>query len=269
MLNQSPVNAQIEGHVGILTFNRPRLMNAFNSELIDASNKAMSEFVSNETVMAIIVRGNGKCFSAGFDMKESAAREIKGEDQWREILTKDFDFIMQFWNSPKPTIAAAHGYCIGGAMEILMACDLAVASKNTLFGEPEVRFGSGIVAMLAPYVVGPKHAKEFLLTGNDRITAQRCYEMGILNRIVADGYEMNAAMEFAKQIASAAPHSLRMTKAAIHRSYELAMMREAMQEALETDIQIESDVSPERSEFNRIRREQGLKAALAWRDKRK
>ena len=95
------------------------------------------------------------------------------------------------------------------------------------------------------------------MTGNDRVTAQRCYEMGILNRIVADGYEMNAAMEFAKQIASAAPRSVRMTKAAIHRSYELAKMREAMQEALETDIQIESDVSPKRSEFNRIRREQG------------
>ena len=154
-------------------------------------------------------------------------------------------------------------------MELLMACDLAVASENTFFGEPEVRFGSGIVAMLAPYLVGPKHAKELLLTGNDRVTAQRCYEMGILNRIVADGYEMNAALEFANRIASAAPHSVKMTKAAIHRSYELANMREAMQEALETDIQIEADESPERSEFNRIRREQGLKAALAWRDKRK
>jgi enoyl-CoA hydratase len=269
MLDQRPVNTRIEGRVGILTFNRPQVMNAFNSALIDASNRAMSEFNDNDDVLAIIVHGSGRCFSAGFDMKESAARGISGEEQWRDVLTKDFEFIMQFWNSPKPTIAVAHGYCIGGAMELLMACDLAVASENTFFGEPEVRFGSGIVAMLAPYLVGPKHAKELLLTGNDRVTAQRCYEMGILNRIVADGYEMNAAMEFAKQIASAAPHSLRMTKAAIHRSYELAKMREAMQEALETDIQIESNVSPARAEFNRIRSEQGLKAALAWRDKRK
>ncbi len=268
MLDQRPVNTRIEGRVGILTFNRPQVMNAFNSALIDAANIALSKFNDNDDVLAIIVHGNGKCFSAGFDMKESAARGISGEEQWRDVLTKDFDFIMQFWNSPKPTIAVAHGYCIGGAMELLMACDLAVASENTFFGEPEVRFGSGIVAMLAPYLVGPKHAKELLLTGNDRITAQRCYEMGILNRIVADGYEMNAALEFADRITSAAPHSVRMTKAAIHRTYELANMREVMQEALETDIQIEADESPERSEFNRIRREQGLKAALAWRDKR-
>ena len=191
---------------------------------------------------------------------------ISGEAEWRDVLTKDFDFIMQFWNSPKPTIAAAHGYCIGGAMELLMACDLAVAGETTRFGEPEVRFGSGIVAMLAPYVIGPKQAKELLLTGNDKVTAYRCYQMGILNQVVADGAEMEAALELANQIVNAAPRSVQMTKAAIHRAYELAEMRTALREALETDIKIEADESPERVEFNRIRKDQGLKAALAWRN---
>jgi enoyl-CoA hydratase len=268
MSEQSPVTTRIDGRIGILTLNRPRVMNAFNGALIDATNRAMDAFMIDDAVLAIIVRGEGRCFSAGFDMKESAARGISGEEEWRDVLTKDFDFIMQFWNAPKPTIAAAHGYCIGGAMELLMACDLAVASETTFFGEPEVRFGSGIVAMLAPYVIGPKQAKELLLTGNDRITAKRCYEMGILNRVVAEGEEMEAAMELANQIASAAPRSVQMTKAAIHRAYELAQMRTALLEALETDIQIETDESPERLEFNRIRKEQGLKAALAWRDGR-
>ena len=268
MSDQSPVTTRIDGRIGILTLNRPQVMNAFNSALIEATNKAMTAFMKDDTVLAIIVHGEGRCFSAGFDMKESAARGISGEDEWREVLTKDFDFIMQFWNAPKPTIAAAHGYCIGGAMELLMACDLAVAAETTLFGEPEVRFGSGIVAMLAPYVIGPKQAKELLLTGNDRIPAQRCFEMGILNRVVADGEEMDAAMEMAHQIASAAPRSVQMTKAAIHRAYEFAQMRTALLDALETDIRIEADESPERVEFNRIRTEQGLKAALAWRDSR-
>lgn len=268
MSDQSPVTTRIDGRIGILTLDRPRVMNAFNGALIDATNRAMDTFMNDDAVLAVIVRGEGRCFSAGFDMKESAARGISGEEEWRDVLTKDFDFIMQFWNAPKPTIAAAHGYCIGGAMELLMACDLAVASETTFFGEPEVRFGSGIVAMLAPYVIGPKQAKELLLTGNDRITARRCYEMGILNRVVAEGEEMEAAIELANQIASAAPRSVQMTKAAIHRAYELAQMRTALLEALETDIQIETDESPERLEFNRIRKEQGLKAALAWRDGR-
>jgi len=268
MTNESAVTTEIDGRIGILTFNRPQVMNAFNGALIDATNKAMNDFMNDDAVLAVVVHGDGRCFSAGFDMKESAARGISGEDQWREVLTKDFDFIMQFWNAPKPTIAAAHGYCIGGAMELLMACDLAVASESTIFGEPEVRFGSGIVAMLAPYVIGPKQAKELLLTGNDKVSAKRCYEMGILNRVVEDGTEMDAAMDLARQVANAASRSVQMTKAAIHRAYELADMRTALLDALETDIKIEADESPERLEFNRIRKEQGLKAALEWRNKR-
>ena len=86
MLEQRPVNTRIEGRVGILTFNRPQVMNAFNSALIDASNRAMSKFNDNDDVLAIIVHGSGKCFSAGFDMKESAARGTSGEEQWRCLL---------------------------------------------------------------------------------------------------------------------------------------------------------------------------------------
>lgn len=199
-------------------------------------------------------------------MKESAAKGISGEKAWRKALTVDFDFIMQFWNSPKPTIAAAHGFCIAGAMEIVMACDLAVADETTFFGEPEVRFGSGIVALLAPYITTPKYAKEILLTGNDKLTALRCEQMGLLNQVVPDGSALEAAMALANQITSASARSVQMTKSAINRSYELAKMREALAEALEVGIAIESDESPERLEFNRIRKEKGLKAALEWRD---
>lgn len=263
----TPILTEIEGRTGILTFNRPAVMNAFNSDLIAASHAAMADFLANPRVLAIVVHGAGRCFSAGFDMKESAAKNITGEAEWRKVLTTDFDFIMQFWDCPKPTIAAAHGFCIGGALEVLMACDLAVADETTLMGEPEVRFGSGIVAMLAPYVTGPKQAKELLLTGNDRIPARRCFEMGLLNRIAPEGEALDSALDLARQIASASPPSVQRTKRAVNRSYDLARMREALAEALEIDVQIEADQSPERVEFNRIRKEQGLKAALAWRDR--
>lgn len=267
-MTDTPVTTTREGRVAILTFNRPKAMNAFNGALIAATNRAMQDFAADDRVLAIVVHGAGRCFSAGFDMKESAARNVAGADQWRPILTEDFDFIMQFWDSPKPTIAAAHGYCIGGAFELLMACDLSVAADTALLGEPEVRFGSGIVAMLAPYVTGPKQAKELLLTGNDRMQAQRVLEMGILNRVVPEGEELEAAMDLARQIANGSARSVQVTKRMINRTYELAQMRAALAEALEADVQIEADESPERTEFNRIRREDGLKAALAWRDAR-
>ena len=266
-MNDSPVLTWLEGRTGILSFNRPHVMNAFDSALISATNAAMAELLSDDRVLAIIVHGEGRCFSAGFDMKESAAKNINGAKAWREVLTTDFDFIMQFWDSPKPTIAAAHGFCIAGAMEVLMACDLAVASKETVMGEPEVRFGSGIVAMLAPYVTGPKQAKELLLTGNDRISAQRCYEMGLINRVTPEGQALEEALMLAHQITSASAPSVQLTKRAINRTYELANMRKGLAEALEIDVGIESDMSPERLEFNRIRKDENLKAALAWRDK--
>lgn len=265
-MSDAPVLSRVENRTGILTFNRPHVMNAFDSALITATHEAMSGFLSDDGVHAIVVHGAGRCFSAGFDMKESAAKGVTGEEAWRKVLTADLDFIMQFWNSPKPTIAAVHGFCIAGAMEVMMACDLAVASEETVMGEPEVRFGSGIVAMLAPYVTGPKQAKELLLTGNDRIPAQRCYDMGLINRIVPEGEALKAALALAHQITSASAPSVQLTKRAINRTYELAQMRQGLAEALDIDVQIEADMSPERLEFNRIRKEQGLKAAIDWRN---
>jgi enoyl-CoA hydratase len=259
---------RVEDAVGRLTFNRPSVLNAFDPILIAETREALAELVDDPTVGAIIVHGAGRAFSAGFDIKASAQAGERSADQWRQVLETDFDFIMQFWDCPKPTIAAVHGYCVGGAFELMLACDMTVAGRGALFGEPEVRFGSGIVAMLLPWVAGPKHAKEILLTGQDKLSAERALQLGLVNRVVDDGEELDAALALARDIIAAAPASVRMTKRAINRTYEIMGMRQALLQALETDILIETSGGPERTEFNRIRREQGLKAALAWRDAR-
>ena len=173
---------------------------------------------------------------------------------------------MQFWDCPKPVIAAVHGYCLAGAFEMALACDITIAAEGTRFGEPEVRFGSGIVAMLLPWMTTPKLAKELLLTGNDRIDASRALAMGIVNEVVPEGQHLERALAVARDIASAASQSVRMTKRAINRTYEIMGMRQALLAALDIDVLIEAGAGPERSEFNRIRKEQGLKAAVAWRD---
>ena len=85
----------------------------------------------------------------------------------------------------KPTIAAG-GNCIAGAFELALACDVTIAAKNTRLGEPEVRFGTGIVAMLLPWVTGPKQAKELLLTGEDKLSADDALRIGIVNQVVPD-----------------------------------------------------------------------------------
>jgi enoyl-CoA hydratase len=260
------VLTRCDGRIGILTFNRPAVLNAFSSALISETNAALRSLVDDPSVRVIVVHGAGRAFSAGFDLKESATKATRGVAAWRQVLEADFNFIMQFWDCPKPTVAAVHGYCLAGAFELALACDATVAGEGARFGEPEVRFGSGIVAMLLPWLTGPKQAKELLLTGDDQLTSRRMLEIGVVNRVVADADVLEAALAMARTIASASPESVRLTKRAINRSYEMMGMRQALLAALETDIAIESNESPERVEFNRIRKADGLAAALAWRN---
>ena len=265
-MSYEAISVARDGAVGILTFAREKVLNAFNSELIAETNTAMAEFTADDGVRAILVKGAGRAFSAGFDLAASSSRKLEGPADWEEVLSYDLDFIMQFWDCPKPTISAVHGYCLAGAFELALACDLTVAAESTRFGEPEVRFSSGIVAMLMPWMTGPKQAKELLLTGNDRITAHLAYDFGLINRVVPDGEEVEVAMAMAQDMAAAAAHSVKMTKRAINRSYDIMGMREALLMSLDIDIQIESTMTDEKAEFKRIRQEDGLKAALAWRD---
>jgi enoyl-CoA hydratase len=257
-----------DGRIGILAFDRPRALNAFSSALMAEASAALAELVADPRVLAIVVRGEGRAFSAGFDLKEGAARGTRGADAWRAVLQADFDFILQFWDCPKPTVAAVHGYCLAGAFELALACDVTIAAESTCFGEPEVRFGSGIVAMLLPWFVGPKLAKEMLLTGADRLTAQRMLEIGVVNQVVPEAALEGAARDMARSLAAASPEAVRQTKRAIHLAYDRMGLRAALSAALEIDIAIEADENPERAEFNRIRGEAGLAAALAWRDSR-
>ena len=260
------IQARIEGRIGVITLNRPQVLNAFNRALIREVTDVMKRFTEDPAIRAIVLHGAGRAFSAGFDMKESAARAVSGTGQWREVLEQDFNFIVQFWDCPKPTVAAIHGYCLAGAFELALACDITVAAAGTMLGEPEVRFGSGIICLLLPWVTSPKFAKELLLTGDDRIDAERAMLMGVVNQVVPLGMELTKAMEIARDLCAASPLSVQLTKRAINRNYEVMGMRQALLAALDTDVLIESTGGPEREEFDKIRREQDLKAALAWRD---
>ncbi len=266
---ESPVEIRVEDRIGYLTFNRPRQLNAFNLALMEAASAGLKQLVEDPAVLAIVVSGSGRAFSAGFDLKEADAGPPRESlEDWRRVLEYDYDFIVQFWDCPKPTIAAVQGYCLAGAFEVMLACDMTVAAEGSFFGEPEVRFGSGIVCMLLPWMTTPKIAKELLLTGADRLTAQRMYEVGIVNRVVPEGEALTAAAALARDLTAAAPHSVRLTKQAINRTFEVQGLRAALAQALDQELLIEFGAGPERKEFNRIRKEEGLKAAIAWRDSR-
>jgi len=262
----STVTFHREGSVGVITLNRPEKLNAINDAMKADLHQVLDLAEADTLVRAILVHGNGRAFSAGFDLTGGTAGT--GLAEKRKELEEDFDLIMRFWDSPKPTVSAIHGFCLGGALELAIACDLTIASAACKMGEPEPKFGSGIVAMLLPWLINPKHAKQLLLTGEDKLDAQRAYEIGLINQIADEGKHVEAAMAMAKKVAALDRTAITYTKQAINRSYDIMGMRQALLSALETDIIIESTETPESTEFNTVLAEQGLKAALKWREEK-
>jgi enoyl-CoA hydratase/carnithine racemase len=256
------------GPVARLTLNRPERANALNQTMLAEIGAALDEAENDADIRALIVRGAGAAFSSGFDLKEQMERQPRGADQWRAILRRDFDTVMRFWHFPRPTIAAVRGPCLAGACELALACDLTIAADDAFFGEPELKFGAGIVAMILPWIVGPKIAKEIILTGEDRIPAARAKEIGMVNRVVPAAELDAAALVLARHIAAIDPDLVKDTKRAINRAFEAQNMLQALEEALAIDLAIEGAGSPDKAQFMAIARRDGLKAALAWRDAR-
>jgi enoyl-CoA hydratase len=175
---------------------------------------------------------------------------------------------MGFWNLSNPTIASVHTYALAGGFEMALACDITIAAEGTRMGEPELKFNSGIVALLLPWLTNPKKAKQLILTGNDRLDARAALDLGLINEVVPAGEEFDAAMEMAREIAVVDKEVVRLTKKAINQSYETMGMGEALRSALEIDVEIESLETTDGKQFKKIMRERGLKAAVAWRDAR-
>jgi enoyl-CoA hydratase/carnithine racemase len=175
---------------------------------------------------------------------------------------------MRFWSLSKPTIAAVHGPCLAGAFELALACDISIAAENATFGEPELKFGAGIVTMILPWITGPKQAKEIIYNGLDNVSAHEALRLGLVNRVVPAGEDVEAAMAMARNIAVVDPDLVRETKKAINRTYEAMGMREALQTALDIDHTIESHGSPDKRQFMDVARAHGLRAAIRWRDQR-
>jgi enoyl-CoA hydratase len=150
-------------------------------------------------------------------------------------------------------------------MEMAVACDITLAASGCRFGAPEVKFGSGIVALLLPWFCGPKKAKELLLTGTDRLSAEQAQACGLVNQVVSADTLLESARAMAMDIAANDQLAVRLTKQAINRSMETAGMRRALLDALETDVEIESTETAESRQFNDILKNAGAKAAIAWR----
>lgn len=257
-----------DGPLATITLDRPQVLNALGARLIESVHAALDDAERDEAVRVVILRGEGRAFSAGYDLKETVAHPVSGPLAWRERLSREHRFVLRFWDFPKPVVAAVHGYVLGGACDLAMICDLTVAAEGTLFGEPEIRFGSGVVTLVMPWVLGMKKTRELLYTGHDKLDASEALALGLVNRVVLPERLLDEARALALAVARVDPVAVRLTKQAINRTYEIQGFKQALDYNLEVDTILEAAETPDRREFNRIREEQGLKAAIRWREAR-
>lgn len=257
----------VDGPVATITLNRPDKLNAINTEMVGELDRRLAEAAADDGVKVLLIQGAGRAFSSGYDITDEIEDRIETPLEWLPVLRRDVDLTMRIWSFPKPTIAVVHGYCLGGACEIAMACDLIVASEDAWFGEPEIQYGSGPVTLLMPFVLGQKKTNELLLTG-DRIEASEAQRLGLVNRVVPPDRLAAAARELALRIAPTPLAVLRLTKQTLNRAYEAMGLRAAVEANIDVSAIINGANTPEQQEFDAIATRDGLRAALAWRDAR-
>jgi enoyl-CoA hydratase/carnithine racemase len=181
-----------EPHVALITIDRADKMNALDEDVIQGLQRAWRRFADGDERVAILAAAGDRAFSVGADIK-NPPREM-----WQGVPSVGVELT-------KPVIAAVHGWCIGGAYVIVQMCDLVVAAENTVFKYPEAQIGftGGLIAS-AIARLPHKIAMEFMLLGQD-LSASRAYEVGMVNRVVANGTQVNAALEYARILVRSAP----------------------------------------------------------------
>ena len=256
----------VDGRVGIVSLNRPEKLNAISAELKRALVERFLEADADPATSVVVLRAEGRSFSAGYDIAPNPARAARRGNAlaWRESLTDDVALEMTPWDMKKPVIASVQGHCLGGGCEMVMMCDLTIAADDAVFGEPEIRFSNVGPALVMPFVIGLKRARELLYFG-DTINAETALQYGMVNRVVPRSDLEAATLKFARRLALISPEALAGTKLALNRGAEAAGFRNAIHAGLDVLAPVYAARTEVGMKFDEIRDKEGLGAALRWR----
>jgi enoyl-CoA hydratase len=211
------VEYELRGHTALITIRRPEARNAVNGEVATAMEAAIDRLESEDDAWVGIIAGEGTVFCAGADLKAISSGQAQGLSTQRGGFA---GFVKRHRN--KPVIAAVDGPAFAGGCEIVLACDLVVASRNAAFGVPEVKrslvaAGGGLFRL--PRALPRNIAMELVLTG-DPIPAERAHELGLVNQLVEPGEAVNGALALADRISANAPLAVRESRHVVLGSYE-------------------------------------------------
>ena len=220
-----------DGGVAILTINRPKVLNALNSQTLDELRRAILDLKRDDSVRTVILTGAGeKSFIAGADINELATQTpVSG----REHAMAGQHILDLIEHMGKPVIAAINGFALGGGCELAMACTIRIAADTAKLGQPEINLGlipgyAGTQRLTR--IVGRGRALELLLTG-DQVTAQEAHRLGLVNRVVPAAELMAEAKKLAATLAAKAPVAIRYILEAVHKGVEMPFAQAQVFEA--------------------------------------
>ena len=263
-MSYETITYETDERVAIITFNRPKQLNAFNQTLKNEVRDAVKKFDGDNDRRVLVVTGaGGKAFSAGYDLKESGGQARTDLDQWRARMGDDYSFTRSVWECSKPVIAMIEGHCLAGALEFAQMCDIRYCSEDSSFGVVETRFSAGVVTFVMPWIIGAR-AREMIYSG-DTIGAEEAQKIGLVNRVFPKAKLRAETMKRAKKMSQVALSCLKWNKRAINHSFETMGLRSAIQYGSEASAIMDATGSPEADTFETIRRSEGLPAALKWR----
>ncbi|MEV5548287.1 enoyl-CoA hydratase [Streptomyces sp. NPDC052309] len=234
----SPVRYERRGPVAVVTMDRPDYRNAQNSAMTYALDRGFYRAADDDEVKVVVLAGAGKHFSAGhdigtperdahlpFDRRAGLWWDHSGKEGAESRFARESEVYLGMcrrWRElPKPVIASVQGACVAGGLMLAWVCDLIVASDDAFFADPVVRMGiPGVEYFAHPWVMPPRIAKEFLFTG-ERMSAQRAYEVGMVNQVVPRAELAERTMELAARMAEMPRMGLALAKRAVNQAEDL------------------------------------------------
>ncbi len=261
-----------------ITLNRPEKLNALSFELQTELNTALWEADNDNNVHAVILRGNGRAFSAGYDLSPMANRRpaAEGDDQYTAVYRggRTFDddawqleraqrLRMAIFDMHKPVVAQVHGYCLAGGTDLAFLCDIVIAADDATIGFPPARAMGSLPNQMWVYHCGPQWAKRLFLTG-DTITGAEAAQIGLVLKSVPGNHLSQEVESLVDRMAMIDTDLLTANKRIVNVALELMGARTMQRLGVENDAR--AHLAPSVREFGRIAGEQGLKAALHWRD---
>jgi enoyl-CoA hydratase len=254
------IRIEREGRIAEVILDRPEKLNALSAPLLEQFSGAIGELGRDDDVSCIVIRGEGRSFSVGYDVV-SEETHLSAYDDWSSLVRK-IDHWVEVWQCPKPVVAAVHGHCMGGATMLAVCADITIVARDAVIGWPTIPLGGGLLSPVTMWLIGPKRSKELSFTAGSYMSGEEAAARGWANHAVDAASVATESRELAHRISKTPLDLLRLKKRALNRVMDLQGFREMLLFGAEWDAiaHTSSQLLPITEKLGEV----GLKKTIEW-----